>query len=147
MLMEKEIIEQQYNESNVLVKMEQNKLMLNIELFNRWLYLKIKGESLGKILLEKNIYRVAIYGMGDLGTRLYEELVNDGVLVKYGIDQNPDNVNVRNVLMVVDAKEEFDPDIDMVIVTPMLYFDEIEKLITSKINCPVMSIKDLIWRV
>lgn len=147
MQIEKEIIEEQYNAKDVSWNRERNRLMVNIELLNRWLYLKIKGKSLCGYLLERNIRRVAIYGMADLGTRLYEELTNDGILVKYGIDQNPYKVDVRNTLLIVDAKGEFDPDIDMVIVTPMLYFDEIKELISSKISCPVMSIKDLIWKV
>lgn len=147
MRIEQEITEEQNKRENISWKLEKNRLLLTIELLNRWLYLKIKGKSLGTYLLERNIGKVAIYGMADLGTRLYEELTNDGVFVKYGIDQMPDKVDVRNKLLIIDAKEDFDPDIDMVIVMPVLYFDEIEKLINSKIGCPVMSIRDLIWKV
>ena len=147
MQIEKEITEEHYKGMDVSWDLERNRLTLNAELLNRWLYLKIKGKSLGRYLLERNICRVAIYGMAALGMRLYEELTNDGVLVKYGIDRMPDKVDLRNKLLIVDASEEFDPDIDMVIVTPVLYFDEIGKLINSKISCPIMSIKDLIWEV
>lgn len=91
--------------------------------------------------MEQDIHRVAIYGIAELGQRLYDELVESGIKVEYIIDNNP------NVIFydykIVSMKDDFLP-VDAIIVTPILFYDEIKNEIKKKkISYPIISLKQL----
>lgn len=67
--------------------MQQKRLSM-AEYVNKWLQLKLKRISLAEYLQAMNIYKVAIYGMGQMGLNLYEELKNTDVKVECFIDRN-----------------------------------------------------------
>ncbi|WP_026650994.1 hypothetical protein [Butyrivibrio proteoclasticus] len=109
---------------------------------NRWI--KILHEGRGTInYFEKNGYKtVAIYGMKELGILLLEELNNSGVEVKYAIDRDADKLYV--------ATDVYKPDedlqkVDVVVVTAIHYFDSIKAELEKKMDCPIISLEDVIW--
>lgn len=110
---------------------------------SQWLRLRQDGYSLAGCLLEQDIHRVAIYGIAELGQRLYDELVESGIKVEYIIDNNP------NVIFydykIVSMKDDFLP-VDAIIVTPILFYDEIKNEIKKKkISYPIISLELLLF--
>ena len=110
---------------------------------SQWLRLRQNGYSLAGYLLEQGISKVAIYGIAELGQRLYDELVESGIKVEYIIDNNP------NVIFydykIVSMKDDFLP-VDAIIVTPILFYDEIKNEIKKKkISYPIISLELLLF--
>ena len=123
------------------------KLGMHLELLNRWLFIKNLGLNLEPYFIEKRYQQVAIYGMADLGCRLLEELECIGVRVSYGIDRAPLTVNVRNRIRIIEPEQYWEKNIDAVIVTPIFYFKEKKKMIQGKVECPIISLKEIVWRI
>ena len=111
------------------------------QLYTRWLKMKQQGVSCLDYFRENEYKKIAIYGFKELGERLYEELKGSEVEVAYIIDKNVDLVWAEIDIYGLD--EEF-PEVDAIIVTPFFYFNEIEAEMCIKVNCPIVSIEDVI---
>lgn len=112
-------------------------------LFDKWLQIKNKEESLQQFFEDNSIYFIAIYGMGVIGRRLYEELLNSPIKVRYGIDRNAKNIRIPG--LDIRTLEEALTPVDAVIVTPMDFY-EIEEKIYQKIESEidVIFIEDIV---
>lgn len=129
-----------YAESDDWIK----KMIEFYNILNEWLMLKQEGKSLEEYF-ERNQYKtIAIYGMKELGERLYEELKKSGVKVAYAIDKNADVIYTD--LDVITPDENL-PEVDVIVVTAVHYFDEIERMLAGKVNYPIISLEDLIYEV
>lgn len=110
---------------------------------SQWLRLRQDGYSLAGYLLEQDIHRVAIYGIAELGQRLYDELVESGIKVEYIIDNN------QNVFFydykIFSMKDELLP-VDAIIITPILSYESIKnEMKTKNIACPIISLELLLF--
>lgn len=113
-------------------------------MMNQWVKVKQENKSIADYL-EKNGYReIAIYGMNYVGETLLNELAGSGVKVKYAIDRNADNIYTDVDIVAPDASME---KVDAVIVTPITFFDEIEKMLSEKTDCPILSMEDILYEV
>ena len=121
-----------------------NKFKNYYNMLNEWLYLKQNGTSLDTYFKKNDYNSIAIYGMGEMGNRLYDELKQSDIEVKYVIDKN--FTSVYSELEVLDPEEEF-PEVDVVVVTATFAFDEIENFIENKVNCPIISLEDVVYEV
>ena len=121
-----------------------NKFKNYYNMLNEWLYLKQNGTSLDTYFKKNDYNSIAIYGMGEMGNRLYDELKQSDIEVKYVIDKN--FTSVYSELEVLDPEEEF-PEVDVVVVTATFAFDEIENSIENKVNCPIVSLEDVVYEV
>lgn len=113
-------------------------------LMNRWLQNEHKGKKIADYLKEKGIHNVMIYGAGYIGRNLYEQLKLEEFEVKYLVDQNK--------TVMVDGKrvKGLDDEIesaDVVIVTAIYYFEELEEHLKEKFGCPVLSLADIIYKM
>lgn len=117
------------------------KFKLYYNMLNEWLILKYQRKSLVQYFTKNNIKKIAIYGMGEIGDRLFEELENSDIDVSYGIDKgyNGDLFNLK----IVSPDESLDR-VDAIVVTPIFEFDTIIKNIQYKVNCPILSLQDII---
>lgn len=79
-----------------------------------WLEIRQAGHSLGEYFKKNCIQSIAVYGMGALGRRLYDELEDSDVEIKYLVDRNPNGMD--KVLKFVHLEEE-KLDVDAVVVT------------------------------
>ena len=112
--------------------------------YSKWLTLKQQGKSLVQYF-ERNQYKtVAIYGMKELGERLYDELKDSDIKVLYAIDKNADAIYAEVDVLTPDDDL---PEVDLIVVTPVHYFDEIEEMLADKVDCPVISIEDVVYEV
>lgn len=113
-------------------------------ILNEWLTLRQQGKSLVQYF-ERNQYKtVAIYGMKELGERLYDELKDSDIKVLYAIDKNADSIYAEVDVLTPDDDL---PEVDLIVVTPVHYFDEIKEMLADKADYPVLSIEDVVYEV
>ncbi len=121
-----------------------NKVVSYYHLYNQWLSIRQQGKSLVEYF-EKNQYKtVAIYGMKELGERLFDELKDSDITVKYIIDKKADELYAD--IDIVTPDEKLEP-VDVIVVTATYYFDEIEEMLSEKVEYPVISLEDIIYEV
>ena len=115
-----------------------------MKMFNQWLLLKQEGKSIVNYFKENGFNKIAIYGMSYAGERLLADLKDTGIEVAYAIDRNAEHifseveiVSVEDTLRTVDA----------VVVTAIYNFDEIEEKLSDLIDCPIVSLEDIIYEL
>ena len=110
----------------------------------QWVTVKQEGKKL-EDYFEKNGYkRIAIYGMSFAGDTLIDELRNSDVQVAYGIDKNASSIYAE--IDVVTMEDDLD-DVDAVVVTAITFFDEIAEALSEKMDCPIISLEDVLYEV
>ena len=115
----------------------------NYRLLIKWLNIHNNGRNTADYLKRKNIKKVAIYGMGDLGIILYDELIRGGIEISYVIDKNADLLNLDIDSDVKSPDDDF-CKVDAIIVTSLVYFDEIRSIIENKVPYKILSIETMI---
>jgi len=113
-------------------------------LLNQWLMNKNEGKKIEKYFLDNGYKTIAIYGMGELGNRLYEELKDSEIDVKYAIDKNAEST--YSELTVIDLDEDMEP-VDVILVTAFFAFEEIQETLEEKVDYPIVSIEDVIYEL
>lgn len=110
----------------------------------KWLEIEQKGHSIRSYFVENGYKTIAIYGMKELGERLYDELKNSEVEVKYIIDKKADMMYADvDIVTPEDSLEE----VDAIVVTAIHYMDEIEEMLEEKIDYPILSLTEIIDEV
>lgn len=112
--------------------------------FDQWLRIRQEGKTLVEYFKQQDYKTVAIYGMKELGERLYDELEGSGITVPYIIDKNADSIYAD--VDVVTPDEKLDP-VDVIVVTALYYFDEIEEMLCERVDCPIISLEDILYEV
>lgn len=121
---------------------EKDKYYQYYQLLNRWLVCKQEGRSLASYFEKKKYESIAIYGMGPLGERLFDELRGTSIKVLYGIDKTTDGTP-RKGLRMVRPEEEFE-DVDCIVVSPFLDYSPIEDLLYGKIHGDILALDEVI---
>lgn len=115
-----------------------------LKMFNQWLILKQEGKAIDKYFIDNGFHRIAVYGMSYAGERLLDDLKGTEVEVAYGIDQNADRIFSETE--VVTLEDTLQP-VDAIIVTAIYYFDEIEEKLSELVDCPIISLEDVIYEM
>lgn len=113
-------------------------------MLNQWLCIKQEGKSLDVYFKENGYKTVAIYGMGEMGNRLYDELKNTEIEVKYAIDKNA--ACTYSELQVLELEDEL-PEADVIVVTATFAFEEIEEELSGKVTMPIVSLENVVYEV
>lgn len=121
-------------------KMSEKHLALYL-MMNQWVKVKQENKSIADYLKAIGYEEIAIYGMNYVGETLIDELADSSIKVKYGIDKNA-NAIYSNI-DVVTPDDELD-SVDAVIVTAITFFDEIEESLSEKVDCPILSLEDIL---
>ena len=116
---------------------------VGFHILNQWLYLRQRGKGLKLFFQDNLIESVAIYGMGILGERLFDELKEDGITVKYGIDRIASSKNIPD-LKIYSSEEETFQKIDVIVVTPVQDYWAITNVLEMKTVAAIVSLKDVI---
>ena len=125
-------------------EIEKVKKMIRInEALNKWLELVQNGRSLTIYFLNNGYKSVAIYGMGDLGKKLFCELTKEGVDVLYTIDKN---IGTDDAYKMVSLTEKL-PGADVMVVTAVSSFDEIYLDLKSRFDGEIVNIEDVLWSI
>lgn len=119
-----------------------NKHLALFLMMNQWVRLKQEGKNLATYF-EKNGYkRIAVYGMSYAGETLVDELKNSAVTVVYGIDRNA--ASLYSDVDIVSVEDDLE-EVDAIVVTAITFFDEIENLLSGKMDCPIISLEDILY--
>lgn len=114
-------------------------------LLDRWLWLKLQDKGVKEFFESKGYQKIAIYGFGEIGNRLYEELSRTSeVRVIYAIDSKADK---KQSPLKMYKPEDVLPDADVIVVSVDYIYDEIAELLSDKVSCPIISIDDVIFGV
>lgn len=113
-------------------------------MMSRWIQLKQKGKSLAEWFLLNNYKNIAIYGLGNVGECLVAELKDSPIRIIYGIDQSS---GIRCSLKTVITPEREFKKVDAIIITAIIYAEEIRKEFAKKVDCPFISIEDIIYNI
>lgn len=122
-----EIKNEKLCESQNAVNTEYSKLKTAFSLVVKWLEIKQKGYNLSEYFKKNGIRTIAIYGMSYLGCRLYDELENGDVEIRYLLDRNP---NKMDSILEFGSLESEKLLIDAIVVTVALT----EKQVISEIK-------------
>lgn len=94
---------------------------------------------------DEDITTIAIYGMGELADRLVNGLKDSKIKIIYGIDRDP-ACSVGDISEIYNTEEKEYPEVDAVIIMPFYDYDNIEKMLRSKVKtCRFISIEEIIW--
>lgn len=113
-------------------------------MMNQWVKVKQEGKSLAVYFETNGFKKIAIYGMSYAGETLVDELKNTGLTVAYGIDKRADSLYAD--LEIVTMEDDLG-DVDAIVVTAITFFDEIEEQLLEKIDCPILSLEDILYEV
>lgn len=119
----------------------------NDEFLRKWLGLETRGLRISRyikmMLMPQYGLRLAIYGFGNMGRMLYEELETDGVETACILDNNADDLKEQYTIKHIRCPDEKYDDIDFVIVTNMFGAKEIIKNLHLRGYEKVMSLWDV----
>lgn len=118
-----------------------NKMLKYYVTLNNWIGKKQKNINLSSYFEKMGYNSVAIYGMKEVGERLYEELKDTKTEVKYAIDQNAESIYAD---IDVYSPDDDLPEVDVIVVTATYYYNSILNKIKDKISCPIISLDDVI---
>lgn len=111
---------------------------------NKWMENLEKGKYIYDYLSKKEIKTVAIYGYGALGKHVLKELEDSKVKVKYLIDQHY-NIG-KNSLKVVSPEEDLE-DVDAIVVTPIMEYENIESKLRNKTKAVILSLEAIVYDI
>ena len=110
----------------------------------QWIYIYQSGNKIEEILKTKKINSIAIYGMGDIGILLYEELKDSSISIEYMIDRNTLGRGYDIKIVTPTSKMK---KVDAIIVTPIFEFDEIRSMLEELVPYDIYALDDLIYEI
>lgn len=121
---------------------EAAKFQLLYQMMGTWVELKQRRVNVIEYFKQYGYSRIAIYGMGLAGQTLYNELKMTEIQVIYAIDKNGDNVPSE---IEVYSPEEVLPEVDVIVVSAISYYEEILELLQEKVNCVIVPLDDIVY--
>lgn len=112
--------------------------------FNLWLKYKQENINLKEYFEDRKLYNIALYGMNNMSLRLCQELKDTGINIKYGIVHGGTHINTD--LKIYSLDEKF-PNVDAIIVMCPYDYENINKQLHKKINCKIISIEDVVFKL
>lgn len=113
-------------------------------MMNQWVKVKQEGKMLSDYFERNGYKRIAVYGMSYAGETFIDELQGTKTEVAYGIDQRASSIYADVDIVSVDSKLD---EVDAVVVTAITFFDEIEEKLSQKLDCPIISLEDVLYEV
>lgn len=114
------------------------------QMMNQWVKVRQQGKNLSSYFEEKGYKKIAIYGMSYAGETLIDELNGTTTQVVYGIDQRADKLYAEVDIVTMEDSLEV---VDAIVVTAITFFDEIEEELSKKVDCPIISLEDILYEV
>lgn len=121
-----------------------NKQTLIANCFDSWMTLRENGVSLVDYLQRHHYNKIAMYGLGILGRHFLFDLERSDVSVAYIIDRRSGLKHPKFEVISVEADLE---PVDAIVVTAIADFDVIYETLKNKVDCPILSITELVQEV
>lgn len=107
-----------------------------------WLQMKIQGESIEGYFHSLGVNNITIYGMGELGCLLYEELKGTGIHIVQAIDRN---LGKKYPELTMCQMADMSPETEIIVVTPIFAFEKIEKELREYYSGKIISLEDVVY--
>lgn len=127
-----------------IVQQMSNKHLSLFLMMNQWVKVKQEGKNLASYFEKNGYQKIAIYGMSYAGETLINELKDSDVTIAYGIDKNADSIYADVDIVTMDDDLE---TVDAVVVTAITFFDEIEEQLSTKMDCLILSLEDILYEI
>ncbi len=121
-----------------------NKHLELFKMMTQWVKVKQEGKDIASYFEKNGYQKIAIYGMSFAGETLINEFKGSDVIVAYGIDKNA--ASIYSDVEVVSMEDDLE-EVDVVVVTAITFFDEIEEQLSGKLTCPIISLEDILYEV
>lgn len=121
-----------------------NKHLELFKMMTQWVKVKQEGKDIASYFEKNGYQKIAIYGMSFAGETLLGEFKDSDITVAYGIDKNA--ASIYSDVDIVSMDDELD-EVDAVVVTAITFFDEIEEQLSEKLECPIISLEDILYEV
>lgn len=118
-----------------------------ITTYDYWLYLESRNYGISKFLRERGYFKIGIYGMGLLGSRLYEVLADSDIETIFAIDRRAKKIVCSiPVLCLEDVQvDDYMKQVNIIIVTAQSAFVEIKREFEErKYEVLVLSFKSIL---
>ena len=122
---------------------DKDKNHLNFLIACEWLHKKMSNRDIYSYLQAQGINTVAIYGVGELGRLVMEELSDTNIEIRYCIDNGAPNM-ARDISII--TKNDTFEEVDAIIVTPCFYFYNIEQEL-KKTGIRAISLEKIIYEM
>ena len=132
-------------EKDATIKKKQqlaDKHLAMVKVYDEWLRVRQDGRSLAQYFEKRGYKNIAIYGMSYLGESLVKELQDSDVKVQYGIDKNAENI--YSSMEVMNLSGDL-PKVDAIVVSAVFFFDEIVEELAGMVDCPIISLEDIVY--
>lgn len=130
-----------------MLKKELERFQWLLKITNELLCLNISQKHWYQPLERKGYQNVAVYGMGELGIRLVEDIMlNSSMKLLYGLDQNAHQLSL--VCPVYQLEEIYDlPKPDIIVLAAYSTDDSLKRSIADVSGCEVLKIEEAIHAV
>lgn len=129
------------NNLTVLAQESTEKYKRICSILDKWLKIRQSGHTLEEYFIQEGLLKIAVYGMGYLGTDLYNELQNQ-VKILYVIDQR--NLEIDHMIKTVRPDEPLE-EVDAIIITAQDSTGSIKKLLESKCDYRIMYLDEIVY--
>lgn len=137
-----------YSKKKIQEKNEQaQRLSAYYNMLEHWISVKQNGRNLAEYFEENCYNQIAVYGLGKIGERLVDELKDTEIQIAYGIDKNVGNVISDITVYSLEDDIELLEKVDAIIVTPIYDYDDIKKELSSKFDCRILSLEDVVREI
>lgn len=113
-------------------------------LMNQWVKIKQEEKKVSLYLKKKSYKKIAIYGMSYVGETLLNELRADGVQIAYAIDRQAEGIYAS---LPVVSPEDILEEVDAIVVTAVTFYEDIKDILSKKLNCPIISLEDILYEL
>lgn len=127
-----------------LIKSEKNKSDKHLRLFFvmcTWMTAVQRGKKIKNYFVENSYKNVAIYGMSYIGQLLQRELEKENINVIYGIDTCAGDIEVD---LEMYSPDDVLPQADVIIVTPVFFYNEIKNKLEKRVKCSIISFDEVL---
>lgn len=112
-------------------------------LINHWFYLKQRGIAISDYLLKNGYARIVVYGMGALGLRLCDEIIDSEIEIDRTVDLMCNTIYYEHGEVMNPEEGLKDIHADVVIVTANVDKEIIKSYMDNK-DIPVIYLKEII---
>lgn len=134
----------QYSFSNTdVLQKKLERMNIYYKILNLWIINKNMGNNVDNYFIRHNFKKVSIYGYGEIGKRIFEELSQSKDIEVVSIIDNSFTKNELNANELFYMLNDELPETDIVVITPVFAFKNIEKDLKKRGINNCISIEDI----
>ncbi len=113
----------------------------------KWLENRNSGKTFAGYFKKYGYKNIGIYGAGDLGRLLFEEIKKSDIRVLYFVDRNAEGLFDYQGIKVIPIDKIGDmPKIDVLVITPVGNYGSISKLLANSFpELPTINLKEAVY--